>query len=290
MATSTAESRVMTTATEQERAIRPVLPALSLLFLVGSILVLLGGTQLFVFPERTEDFFAWTIKAPITATVDGAFFYTGFILLFPASRAKSWAEVRPVAFAVLIVACTKLLATLLDLDLFHFDDDFQPAFAAWAWLAVYIVIPVGLAILITMQLRMDGGDPPAGPRLPNTLKAGFGAISVTMLAIGAVQLVAADTAIDIWPWPLTPLTSHALSAWFLGVGALAAFTIRENDLHRARFTFLGSAALGVLLAIAIARYESAVDWGEPVAWVLVGLIALVTVTGVYGMARARSAG
>ena len=166
MATSTAESPLVTTSTEQERAIRPVLPALSLLFLVGSILVLLGGTQLFVFPERTEDFFAWTIKAPITATVDGAFFYTGFILLFPASRAKSWAEVRPVAFAVLIVACTKLLATLLDLDLFHFDDDFQPAFAAWAWLAVYIVIPVGLAILITMQLRMDGGDPPAGPRLP----------------------------------------------------------------------------------------------------------------------------
>ena len=110
-----------------------------------------------------------------------------------------------------------------------------------------------------------------------------------MLAIGAVQLVAADTAIDIWPWPLTPLTSHALSAWFLGVGTLAALTIRENDLHRARFTFLGSAALGVLLAIAIARYESAVDWGEPVAWVLAGLIALVTVTGVYGMARARSA-
>ena len=44
------------------------------------------------------------------------------------------------------------------------------------------------------------------------------------------------------------------------------------------------------LAIAIARYESAVDWDEPVAWVLVGLIALVTVTGLYGMARARSAG
>jgi hypothetical protein len=289
MATSTAESPMVSTATEQEQIRRP-LPALSALFLVGSILVLLGGTQLFIFSERTDDFFAWTIAAPLTAAVDGAFFYTGFILLFPASRARTWVEVRAVAFGVLIVAWTKLLATLLDLDLFHFDDpDFLPAFAAWAWLGVYIVIPVGLAILIALQLRMQGADPPKGPSLPAVLKAGFGLISVVMLAIGALQLVAADTTIDIWPWPLTPLTSHALSAWFLGVGALAAMTVWENDLQRTRFTFLGSTVLGVLLAVALARYESDIDWGEPMAYVLAGLIALVVVTGAYGMARARSA-
>jgi hypothetical protein len=287
MATSTAESPMVTTAIEQEQIRRP-LPALKALFLVGSILVLLGGTQLFVFSERTDDFFAWTIAAPLTAAVDGAFFYTGFILLFPASQARTWVEVRAVAFGVLIVAWTKLLATLLDLDLFHFDDpDFLPAFAAWAWMGVYIVIPVGLAILIVLQLRMPGTDPPKGPQLPNILKAAFVAISAVMLAIGAVQLVAADTALEIWPWPLTPLTSHALSAWFLGVGALAAITVWENDLHRTRYTFLGSAVLGVLLAVALARYESDIDWGEPVAWVLAGLIALVIATGTYGLARAR---
>ena len=50
-----------------EQAVRPVLPALKALFLVGSILVLLGGTQLFIFSERTEDFFAWTIKFKLRA-------------------------------------------------------------------------------------------------------------------------------------------------------------------------------------------------------------------------------
>ena len=83
---------------------------------------------------------------------------------------------------------------------------------------------------------MKGQDPPKGPPLPTVLKVAFGAISITMLAIGAIQLVAADTAIDIWPWPLTPLTSHALSAWFLGVGVLAALTVWENDLQRSRYT------------------------------------------------------
>ena len=108
-----------------------------------------------------------------------------------------------------------------------------------------------------------------------------------MLAIGAIQLVAADTAIDIWPWPLTPLTSHALSAWFLGVGVLAALTVWENDLQRSRYTYLGSAVLGLLLAVALARYGSDIEWEEPVAWVLCGLIALVIATGTYGLARAR---
>jgi hypothetical protein len=289
MAIITAESSTVTTATAQTQIRRP-LPALSLLFLVGSVLVILGGTQLFIFSERTEDFFAWTIAAPLTAAVDGAFFYTGFILLFPASRAKTWVEVRAVAFGVLVVAWIKLLATLLDTDLFHFEGpDFLPAFAAWAWLAVYIVIPVGLATLIVIQLRMEGQDPPKGPPLPNILKVAFGAIAVTMLAIGAVQLIVADTAIDIWPWPLTPLTSHALSAWFLGVGVLAALTVWENDLRRSRYTYLGSAVLGVLLTIALARYGSDIDWDEPVAYVLCALIALVIATGAYGLARVRSA-
>ena len=47
--------------------------------------------------------------------------------------------------------------------------------------------------------------------------------------------------------------------------------------------------LGVLLAVALARYESDIDWGEPVAYVLCGLIALVIATGAYGLARVRSA-
>ena len=276
-------------APQQQQQVRPVLPALKALFLVGSILVLLGGTQLFIFSERTEDFFAWTILAPVTAAVDGAFFYIGFVLLFPASRARSWAEVRPVAFAVLVVATIKLVATLLDTDLFHFEGpDFLPAFAAWAWLVVYIVIPLGLAVLIVMQLRMPGGDPPKGPGLPIVLKAGFLAISATMLAIGAVLLFASGTAIDIWPWPLTPLTSHALSAWFVGVGVLAALTVRENDLQRSRFVMLGAGLLGLFLAIALARYSGDVEWEEPMAWVLIGLIVTLVITGAYGVAKERS--
>lgn len=273
-----------------DQTVRKPLPALRLLFLVGSVLVILGGFQLFVFSERTDDFFAWTIAAPVTAAVDGAFFFTGFILLFSSSRAATWSDVRKVAYAVLVVATIKLVATLLDVDLFHFDDGgFLARFAAWAWLGVYIVIPTGLAVLIVMQLRLPGSDPVRGPGLPRLPAAAFVLISIVMLGIGAVQLFAADTAIDIWPWPLTPLTSHALSAWFIGVGVLAALTVYENDLPRSRHVMLGSTVLGVLLAAALARYGSDVDFGEPMAWVLGGLVATVIAAGGYGMLAARRA-
>ena len=107
-----------------------------------------------------------------------------------------------------------------------------------------------------------------------------------MLAIGAIQLVAADTAIDIWPWPLTPLTSHALSAWFLGVGVLAALTVWENDLQRSRYTYLGSssACCWRWRSPATARTSSG---KSRLPGCSAGLIALVIATGTYGLARAR---
>lgn len=268
----------------QQAGVRPTVAGLRLLFAVGSVLVLLGATQLFFFSERTDEFFAWTIAAPVTAAVDGAFFFTGFVLLFPASRARTWAEVQPVSFAVLIVATVKLVATLLDTEPFHFEGpDFLAQFAAWAWLVVYIVVPAALAALIVVQLRLPGSDPPPGPALPRPLAGALVGLAVAMVGIGALQLFAASTAADIWPWPLTPLTSHALSAWFLGVGVLAALTVRENDLLRSRFVYVGAAVLGLLLAVALARYGSDVDWDEPMAWGLVGLIGALVATGGYGI-------
>ncbi len=270
--------------TSQAEVARPH-PGFRLLFAVGAVLVILGGTQLFFFPERTDDYFAWTIASPLTAATDGAFFFTGFILFAAALRATTWADARPLAGAVLVVSSVKLLATLLDLEPFHFEGPGTLAqIAAWSWLAVYIIVPLGLVALLIAQRNMPGGDPPPGPPVPRPLAAAFGVIAAVMIAIGAVQLFAADVAIDIWPWQLTPLTSHALSAWFLGVGVLAALVIRENDLPRAQPAMLGAAVLAVLLTIALLRFESEMNWDRAMAWVYVGLIALLFAAGAAGLA------
>ena len=42
-------------------AVRPLVPGMRYLLFVAAVLVLLAGFQLFVFTERTDTFFAWTI-------------------------------------------------------------------------------------------------------------------------------------------------------------------------------------------------------------------------------------
>ena len=50
----------------------PVAPAVRIVLLVAAALVFLAGVQLFVFPLRTDEYFAWTIASPMTAVFLGA--------------------------------------------------------------------------------------------------------------------------------------------------------------------------------------------------------------------------
>jgi hypothetical protein len=147
-----------------------------------------------------------------------------------------------------------------------------------------------LVYLLIAQRAAPGADPRPGLPLPRGLAAAFAAVAAVALAIGTLQLFAAGAAADVWAWPLTPLTSHALSAWFLGVGTLAALTARDNDLIRSRPVMLGAAGLGILLAVAFARYESEVRWERATAWVFVSLILALVLSGTYGAARAARRG
>jgi hypothetical protein len=133
------------------------------LFLVATALFVVAGIQLYVLTTRTDHFFAWTIAPPLTAAVDGAFYLGAFFLLYSASRQREWASARPAGVGVLVVSTFKLLATLLHTGRFHFHDpDAVAQFAAWGWLAVYVVVPPVLLFLLIRQARAPGTDPPGG--------------------------------------------------------------------------------------------------------------------------------
>src|SRR5215470_9731581 len=50
--------------------------------ILGAVLTLISGTQLFVLTDHTAEFFAWTIAAGSSATVMGAFYWTACVLSF----------------------------------------------------------------------------------------------------------------------------------------------------------------------------------------------------------------
>jgi hypothetical protein len=262
---------------------RPVLRPLSLLFYAASALVLIAAWQLFVLTDHTDRWFAWTIGLPLTAAVDGAFYLAAFFILFPAARARTWAEVKPIAFGVFTVSVLKLAATLLHLDLFHFGDGPATArVAAWGWLAVYVLVPIALGALIVMELRTDGTDPAATRPMSGAFRSVAGAIAVFLLVIGALLLAAQASFLARWPWPLTPLTSQALSAWFAGIGVVATLAVADGDTVRTRTVWNAALILSVLQGVALLRYRDLADWGSPSAWGYVALFVLVGVVGGWG--------
>jgi hypothetical protein len=270
--------------------VRPVLPGLTVLFYVASALVLLAALQLFVLTGRTDQFFAWTISVPLTAAVDGAFYLAAFFLLFPAARAGTWAEVTPISWGVLAVSILKLVATLLHTGLFHFTEGGTTArIAAWGWLAVYVVVPVALAAFIAAELRTPGTNPPPTVLMSRLFRWVAGFLSAVLLLVGLGLLSATAAFLARWPWPLTPLTAQALSAWFVGIGIVAGLAVRDGDRRRTRHVWTGALALALLQGVALLRYGNAVAWSSLSAWAYAALFIVVGVVGVWGLVASGSA-
>jgi len=146
---------------------------------------------------------------------------------------------------------------------------------------------VMLVLLLYRQLRTPGGEPPRTWPLPAWVRAVFAMHAVVLIPVGVIMFVAPGVAGHLWPWPLTPLTSQALSAWVLAFGVLGAHAVYENDVQRVKVALLGYPVFVLLHGIALARFGSDVDWSEAGAWVYVAFLASCAALGGYGLAVAR---
>jgi hypothetical protein len=171
--------------------IRPVIDGMRWVLLVGSVLVLVAGAQLYLLTDYTDVYFAWTIEPPLTAAFLGAFYWTACVLALLSGRERIWARARVGVVGVLLFVTLTLVTTLLHLDRFHLAaSDPRPLLAAWFWLLVYLIdLPVLLALLL-LQLRVPGGDPPPTARLPAWFRAMAGLHAALALFMGAAMFTA----------------------------------------------------------------------------------------------------
>ena len=257
---------------------------------VAGLLVLLAGIPLFVFSEQTATYFAWTIDVPLTAAFLGAAYWASVAFEWLAARESAWANARVAVPSVFVFTTLTLMASLAHIDLFHFDSSFElrTRLVAWAWLAIYVTVPVAMVALWIAQRRARGEDPPRVSRLPTWLTALLAVQAAVMLALGAYLFLAPESAASLWPWPLTALTGRAVGAWVFSIGIAAAHSVWENDARRLRLGAVGYAAIAVLELVALARFRSTVDWGEPEAVLYVLFLLGVLVTGGALLKRGRS--
>ncbi|MCW5881017.1 MAG: hypothetical protein KIS91_08825 [Anaerolineae bacterium] len=267
--------------------------AIRIWLLIAGTLVLIIGTALFLAPEQTDRLFAWTIAPPnnryLTAAFLGAAYWAGSVLEFLAARERVWANARVAIPAVWVFTTLTLIATLMHLNLFHLNPPLgTPAgpltvSLTYVWLAVYAIVPIAVPIMVAIQRRAPGGDPPRLAPLPGWLRAILIIQAALLIGLGTIMFLAPPLGAPLWPWALTPLTSRAVAAWLVGIGVAAAQMAWENDLVRVRVAFRAYVAIAVLQAIALLRYLGDVRLDDPRLWLyLVGVTSFLVV-GLLGL-------
>jgi hypothetical protein len=270
---------------------RPGAPTPGVRVLLGAFCCLTAAAvvSLLVLSHRTDETFAWTIQPAATAAFLGSGYGAGFVLSLLSWRSADWAEVRIPYVTVLVFTWVTAVATFMHLDRMHVITPgtgpvAEPA--AWLWLAVYVLIPVGMAVLLPRQPRTPPAPVPEVP-MPRWLAAGLAVQGAVLLVVGLTLFVVPASAERLWPWPLTPLTARVVAAWLLAFAVAAALCVREGDLGRLRIATLAYTVFGVLQLTTILRFRTEVDWsgGAGTAYVVGALVVIAT--GVVGTALAR---
>jgi hypothetical protein len=265
--------------------VTPVTTSARLFMRTAFLFVATAGVSLFLLSEQTSDFFAWTIKPPITAAFLGCGYLAVATALGLGLRASDWAPVRVGVWVVATGLVSILIATLLHLDKFHLHSPLWTAKAwAWSWLFLYVALVPGLLAALWTQWHQPAPAPAPGKALPAGLRLAQWVLGGLMAVMGTALFVAPGSAEQLWPWSLTPLTARMVGSFYLAIGVSLFAAARENDYARCRVASFAYLVFAVLQLVTALRYP-VVDWHTPpgllLASVLVALFAIGG-TGVRG--------
>ena len=267
-------------------ALRPLVPGMRRLLFTASVLVLLAGLQLFVFTGRTGHFFAFTIANPLAAAFLGAAYWASVAIEALAGRQALWANARIAVPAVLVFTVLTLTVTLTHLGQLHLGARFAAGtqIITVAWIAIYLLVPALMLILLAVQARTPGAEPPR-PALPRWLCVVLAAQAIVLLGLGTALFAAPAQASPLWPWQLTPMMAQATGAWLISLGVAAGHALLERDARRLRPAAAGYILLAVLLAIALARYPHQFEWRSASAIVYLIFLVTMLLAGAVGLGR-----
>jgi len=275
-------SRIATTPTDRDRP-RALTRGMRWFLRAGALLAIIAGTQLTLLTEHTDLYFFWTIDSPITAAFLGATFSAASLLALVASRQELFVRAVLAVPAVGLVSTLLLIATLQHLE--AFDHPISPI-----WIEVYVFLPPAIVFFLAQQLAVPGRDPRSQTALPPWMRLVLGAQALAMISVGGALFVAAGDVGSLWPWPLTELTSQAVGAWLIGIGATAATIAWRDDGEDVYNAALAYLALGGLAVAGLIRYGGDVSWDEAAAPAYLALVSSWIVVGAAGALDSFKAG
>jgi hypothetical protein len=244
-------------------------------FLAAQLILLVGtGITLTFLSNETDEYFAWTIKVPLTAAFLGVGYWTATLGVLLALLPRRWQDVRAVMITAVAFASWNLLPTLWYLGQFHFDAGGTIArIDAWAWLLFYLIDPP-LFVAAIAHHELAGGRHEYAVSAPllrwvRTLVVALGAALVGLgLALWPLGLE------ELWPWTLPPLSAGVVAGWLVSIGVVLLWCgLRERDWRRVRIVFAMYGLFAALQLITAARFHSTFDTGAAQTWIYLGALA-----------------
>lgn len=224
---------------------------------------------LFAFPSRSGELFAWAIDPPLSAYLLASAYTGGIWFFLRVAAARRWHHVAHGFPAVVVFAGALLVATLLHLDRFSQNLSFA------AWMALYATTPFVIALLAILQRRQDPRTPDARDvEIPRAARYGLAAVGLAAFALGAVLFCAPAAAIDVWAWPLTPLTAQVTGAVLSLTGVVNAGLMWDSRWSAFRALFQAQLLSLVAIAVSLVAGRDALLWDRPITPVFVTLVAV----------------
>jgi hypothetical protein len=262
----------MTTATRTQGRDGRILPGTHWASLVVFAILVPALVILWGMPDRTADAWAWTIKPDLTPIFLGAGYGAGAYFFLRTFLSDRFPPSSAGIFGAAFFASLMLIATLIHWDRFnHGDAPLVGALVFYGWVAVYIVSPFVVLALWGFNRQTDSGEPAPGEAIvPAPVRRMAQVVAAGAFVGAAIFFLAPETAIDLWAWQLTPLTSRVLGAFMaqVGVGALLiSLDPRWSSWKLIVQTFLVATAL--LLVGAIRAWDD-FDTGNVVTYLYLG--------------------
>jgi hypothetical protein len=246
--------------------------------------LVLGFGILYLLPGHTHELFAWTIKPQITAMMLGAAYVGGVYFFLRAVTTQSWVSVQAGFLPVAVFATLLGLTTILHWDRFN-----HAHIAFITWTALYFTTPF---LVAAVWIRNRARDPHTATELdlprPRTVGTVMVTVGVAVLACAAFLFLRPDVAVQVWPWPLTPLTARVVASLFALAGVAQVCTGLDPRWSASRITlqsqFLSLAAIELAAALSWADFRPA----SPLRWTFAGgLLALLLAIGALMVAMDR---
>jgi len=232
-------------------AATPVLLLTRAVFVLGVCLTAGTGFALYAFPDRTADYWAWTIAAEPSAAAFGAGYLGAGVALTLGALTREWRQARVVMVLVFALTSVALVVTTIDVEPFAIGEGGLPGAVAWTWLAVYVALPpLALAAFVLQERAGGAGEYDVAVPMLRSTQLLLGSVAAIVGVLGLALLVDWSWLAERWPWPLTPLTARFIGAWLVTYAAGFLWSVlRERDWRRTRIAVPPAATTTALLLV-----------------------------------------